>query len=195
MTISCDIWMICLELNWFWYDPSRMLQLSEFVKKLRSSVWYVFNNFLITDATDRRKIRSDQKRLFIAVSLYPLSFSRTLPLTILISILCFYKEYFEKKIGSSCVRYLPEIERSLAGNPVRHLTKLSFLVSRGHRIWYYRGRGGHPNWVYFINLLFVSNKAWTLKNFFWEKSLSCLNVMFKLRILTKNPLFNWKLWK
>ena len=85
MAISCDIWMICLELNWFWYDPSRMLQLSEFVKKLRSSVWYVFNNFLITDATDRRKIRSDQKRLFIAVSLYPFSFFANTPFKIAVS--------------------------------------------------------------------------------------------------------------
>ena len=60
--------MLCLELNWFCYDPSRMLQLSEFVRNLRSSVWDVFNNFLNIDATDRRKISSDQKRLFIAVS-------------------------------------------------------------------------------------------------------------------------------
>ena len=40
-----------------------------------------FNNFLHVDATDRRKISSDQKRLFIAVSLYlHFHFSRTLPL-------------------------------------------------------------------------------------------------------------------
>ena len=37
------------------------------------------NNFLIIDATDRRKISSDQKRLFIAVSLYPVSFFTNTP--------------------------------------------------------------------------------------------------------------------
>ena len=43
-----------------------MLQLSEFVWILRSSVLVVFNNFLLIDATDRSKISSDQKRLFLA---------------------------------------------------------------------------------------------------------------------------------
>ncbi len=51
-----------------------MLHLSEFVWTLRSSVFVVFNNFLLIDATDRSKISSDQKRFFIALSLYPLSF-------------------------------------------------------------------------------------------------------------------------
>ena len=51
-----------------------MLQLSEFVWMLRSSVWVVFNNFLLIDVTGRSKISSDQKRLFFALSLYPLSF-------------------------------------------------------------------------------------------------------------------------
>ena len=48
-----------------------MLQFSEFVRTLRSSVLVVFNNFLIRDATDKIKISIDQKRLFIDVSLYP----------------------------------------------------------------------------------------------------------------------------
>ena len=74
MTIGCNIWMICLELNWFVYDPSWMLHLSEFVWTLCSSVLVVLNNFLLIDATDRSKISSDQKRFFIALSLYPLSF-------------------------------------------------------------------------------------------------------------------------
>ena len=43
-----------------------MLQLSDFVRTLRSSAWVVFNNFLLIDATDRNKISSDQKRLFFA---------------------------------------------------------------------------------------------------------------------------------
>ena len=79
MIIVCNMWMICLELNWFFYDPSWMLQLSEFVWTLRFSVWVVFNNFLLTRTTDRGKIRSDQKRLFFVVSLYPLSFFASTP--------------------------------------------------------------------------------------------------------------------
>ena len=51
-----------------------MLQISEFVWALPSSVWIVFNNFLLIDATDRSKISSDQKRLFFALRLHPLSF-------------------------------------------------------------------------------------------------------------------------
>ena len=56
-----------------------MLQLSEFVRILRSSVWVVFNKFLLIDAIDRSKIRSDQKRLFCAVRLYTLSFFANTP--------------------------------------------------------------------------------------------------------------------
>ena len=46
MTTACNIWMICSELNWFVYNLSWMLHLSEFVWTLHSSVWVVFNNFL-----------------------------------------------------------------------------------------------------------------------------------------------------
>ena len=49
-----------------------MLQFSQFVWAQRSTVWDVFNNFLIIDTTDRSKISRDQKRFFIAFSLYPL---------------------------------------------------------------------------------------------------------------------------
>ena len=79
MTIVCNIWMICLELNRFVYDPSWMLHLFEFVRTLRSSVLVVFNNFLLIDATARSKISSDQKRFFIALSVYPLSFFANTP--------------------------------------------------------------------------------------------------------------------
>ena len=72
--------MICWKLNWYSYGLSRMFQLPQFVWALRSSVWDIFNNFLLIDATDRSKISSDQKRFFIALSLYPFHFSRTLPL-------------------------------------------------------------------------------------------------------------------
>ena len=80
MTIVCNIWMICLELNGLFYNPSWMLQLSEFVWTQRSSVWVVLTNFLLIDATDSSKICSDQKRLFFAVSLYPPSFFANTPL-------------------------------------------------------------------------------------------------------------------
>jgi len=60
-----------------------MLQFSEFVWTLRSSVWDVFNNFLLIDATDRSKISSDQKRLYIALSLYPLSFFANTPFNLI----------------------------------------------------------------------------------------------------------------
>ena len=56
-----------------------MLQFSQFVWILRSSALVVFNNFLLIDATDRSKICSDQKRFFIALSLYPLSFFANTP--------------------------------------------------------------------------------------------------------------------
>ena len=50
-----------------------MLQFSEIVWALSYSLWDVFNNFLLIDATDKSNISSDQKRFFIALSL-PLSF-------------------------------------------------------------------------------------------------------------------------
>ena len=56
-----------------------MLQLPQFVWALHSSVWDVFIHFLLIDATDRSKISSDQKRLFIALGLYPLSFFENTP--------------------------------------------------------------------------------------------------------------------
>ena len=56
-----------------------MLHPSEFVWTLRSSVLVVFNNFLLIDATDRSKISSVQKRFFIALRLYPLSFFANTP--------------------------------------------------------------------------------------------------------------------
>ena len=56
-----------------------MFQLPQFVWALRSSVWDVFIGFLLIDATDKSKISSDQKRLFIALSLYPLSFFANTP--------------------------------------------------------------------------------------------------------------------
>ena len=56
-----------------------MFQFSQFVWPRSYSIWDVFNNFLLLDATDRSKIRSDQKSFFIALSLYPLSFFANTP--------------------------------------------------------------------------------------------------------------------
>ena len=71
MTICCNIWMICLKLNWLFYGLSRMLQFSQFVWALSYSVLVVFKNFLLIDAKDKSKISSDQKHFFIALSQIP----------------------------------------------------------------------------------------------------------------------------
>ena len=83
MTIGCNIGMICLKLNRFFYVLSRMLHLSQFVWPLSYSVLVVFNNFFLIDATDRSKISSDQNRFFIALSLYPLSFFANTPFNVI----------------------------------------------------------------------------------------------------------------
>ena len=82
MTLGCNIDMICLKLNWLFYDTSRILQFSQFVWTPCYSEWDVFNNFLLIDATDRSKISSDQKRFFIALSLYTLSFFANTPFNV-----------------------------------------------------------------------------------------------------------------
>ena len=61
-----------------------MLQLSEFVWTLRSSVLVVFNSFLLIVTTDRSNLSSDEKRFFFAVNLYIFTFLGTLPLIIII---------------------------------------------------------------------------------------------------------------
>ena len=85
MTIVCNIWMICLELNWFFTLPVECCIFLNLYGHIRSSV----------DATDRSKISSDQKRFFIALSIYPFHFSRTLPLKWEIS--DFFLQNFLKK--------------------------------------------------------------------------------------------------
>ena len=59
---------------------SRILQISEFLWTQRSLVEVVLKNFLLIDAAERSKICCDRKRLFFAVSLYPLSFFANTPL-------------------------------------------------------------------------------------------------------------------
>ena len=70
--------MICLKLNWFLRSK---LYVATFwiCMGAKFSVWDVFNNFLLIVSTDRSKISSDQKRFFIALSLYPLSFFANTP--------------------------------------------------------------------------------------------------------------------
>ena len=57
--------------------------MSQFVwtMTLSYSVKDVFSNFI--DAPDRSKISSDQKRLYIALSLYPLSFFANTPFNLI----------------------------------------------------------------------------------------------------------------
>ena len=55
------------------------MQFCQFVWALSYSVSDVFNRFLLIDATDRSKISSNQKRFFIALSLYNLSFFANTP--------------------------------------------------------------------------------------------------------------------
>ena len=75
-----NIWMICSELNCFFYDPSPILQLSEFVWTLHSSVWVVLNNFLFIDAKDTCEISSsNHHQIFFYVSLYPHLFFANTP--------------------------------------------------------------------------------------------------------------------
>ena len=127
MTIGCNIWMICLKLNWFFYGLGHMLQFSQFVWALNYSVWDVFNNFLLIDATDRSKITSDKKRFFIALSLYPLSFFVNTPFKVCASHLCTKntnkKTVFKRKTWTSIVylirqsfqRYHCDLDMPLSG--------------------------------------------------------------------------------
>jgi len=79
MTIGCNIWMICLELNLLFYDPK--LNVATFWICMDATFFSIsgFNSFLLIGETDRSKISSDQKRLFFAVSLYPLLFFANTP--------------------------------------------------------------------------------------------------------------------
>ena len=78
-----------------------MLQFSQFVWALRYSVWDVVNNFLLIDATDRSRISSDQKRFFIALSPYPLSFFANTPFKLHWSWYNIYYSTTSLKIGGT----------------------------------------------------------------------------------------------
>ena len=72
-------------------------------------VWVIINNFLLIDATDRIKISSDQKGLFFAVCLYPLSFSINLDATVIFRYnkLLFKAELQGRKVPN--IAYLPNV--------------------------------------------------------------------------------------
>ena len=81
-----------------------------------SSVWVVFNNFIIIDTTDRSKISSDQNCFFIASSLYPLSFlANTLLLYFLLPEFPYFSfiimNYCWEMINISCREYRIDIYR------------------------------------------------------------------------------------
>ena len=135
MTIGCNIWMICLILIWFLYGRSRMFQLPQFVWALRSSVWGVFINFLLIDATDKSKISIDQKRFFIALSLYPLSFFANTPFKLEYFFLYIsWKEvvWFELRDGQIVILIKNELQKSSCWNRSNHAsTKVCVHRSSG----------------------------------------------------------------
>ena len=83
-----------------------MLHFSEIVWMLRSSVLFVFNNFLLIDATDRSTISSNQKRLVFAASLYLLSFFANTPFNLI-------KNYVKQK-WNVVLKYMFYIKESIA---------------------------------------------------------------------------------
>ena len=60
-------------------------------------------NFLLIDATDRSKISSDQKRFFIALSLYPLSFFANTPFNAITKIEIFNEEVMGNTVNEQNV--------------------------------------------------------------------------------------------
>ena len=127
MTIGCNIWMICLKLNWFFYGLNRMLQFSQFVWTLSYSVWDVFNNFLLIYATDRSKISSDdQKRFFIALSLYPITLFANTPFNLTLCKMqpimeCWLQKLISQSRAEKLARY--EWESSNWSEPSRDIQK------------------------------------------------------------------------
>ena len=78
----------------------------------------VFNNFLLIDATDRSNISSNQKRFFIALSLYPLSFFAN---TLLNSGTIWH--FFDKN-----VKYLSARDFKVSTIKIKKNIKFSFLI-------------------------------------------------------------------
>ena len=81
--IGNNIWMVSFKSNLIIYDLNEILQLREFVWTLWTSVWVVFNHFLLLGATDRSKISSDHHQFDSTLVYTPFNFSQTLPLSLL----------------------------------------------------------------------------------------------------------------
>ena len=105
---------------------SGLLQLSQFVCALSYSAWDVFNNFLLIDATDRSKISSDQKRFFIALSLYPISVFANTPFKgKYLYFLVYFRILYQVLKGNKVQRYdLAKTWLQLSGMEYRHSLEL-----------------------------------------------------------------------
>ena len=139
------------EIKSIFYGLIRMLHLSEFVWTLRSSVFVVFNNFLLIDATDKSKISSDQKRFFIALSLYPLSFFANTPFKALK-----FQTYI---FWSNRICSLKYLRSTTLGWKYIGITKLEFAIISLRFFWYYRKVKNDMNHDT-NSLRFVNIKVW-----------------------------------
>ena len=177
MITGCNIWMICLKLNWFFYDPSWMLELSEFVWMIRSSVWVGFNNFLLIDATDRSKISSVQKRLFFAVSLYPLSFFADTPFKLFKWKVTW--NYVDSQINIyeiACLRFWKEISPSYflqPSPPIQSRYLWNKYLLKNLNINFNKKIKTSPPFLFFSNL----EQKWGCMGIQWEPVLA-LNLFF-----------------
>ena len=148
--IGCSIWMICLELNRFFYDSSWILQFSELILTLR---WYelFFNNFLLIEV----RLVAITTEYFMTYPYTPFHFLRTLPVKNLIfwrqikihlSHICRlrrFKEWFfyiRKHITISCTllwrasqRNAYSVSTSLCGSI--HLSHLHYWHSGTLLLW------------------------------------------------------------
>ena len=127
--------MICLEFNWFFYDPSWMLQISEFVWSLRSLAWVVLNNFLLIDATDRSKISSNQKHSFFAVSLYPLLFFANTPFNL--NIFAIFHDHIQKDRYPKVAISHAKLDQNFDNNFLKTFLKTSALRFK-KKVWSYK---------------------------------------------------------
>ena len=81
---------ICLDLSWFFHDPSRILQLSEWM--LHSSVSVVLTIFSLWTLPIEVRLAAITIEYFSKWAYTPFHFSRTLPLTL-------YNIYITEKSG------------------------------------------------------------------------------------------------
>ena len=110
MITGCNIWMFFFWNFWFLTIRFEYCNFLNFYERYIGSLeWVVFNIFLLIDATDRIKISSDQKGLFFAVCLYPLSFSINLDATVIFRYnkLLFKAELQGRKVPN--IAYLPNV--------------------------------------------------------------------------------------